>query len=85
MVRAAGGWGRLVNERERESAGRAGARARRQAGDGPKGGVAGARGGGAAAAWAGFSPARGERVSRFLFIFQFLYPFLYPFSFEKLI
>jgi hypothetical protein len=44
MVRAVGGWGHLVSERERESRA-AGARARRQAGDGPKGGVTGARGG----------------------------------------
>jgi hypothetical protein len=32
-------------------------------------GVTGARGGEAAAAWAEFSPVRGERVSIFLFIF----------------
>jgi hypothetical protein len=56
-----------ARQRERERAQGVLARARRQAGDGPKGGVAG---------------ARGERVSLFLFIFQFLYPFLYPFSFE---
>jgi hypothetical protein len=46
MVRAASGWGRLVSERERERVQGGLARVRRQAGDGPKGGVAGARGGG---------------------------------------
>jgi hypothetical protein len=65
--RAAGGWGRLVSERERERG--AAARARKQAGNGLKGGSRGRNGGGVAAAWAGFSPARGERVSLFLFIF----------------
>jgi hypothetical protein len=64
---AADEWGRLVSERE--SAGRAGARA----GAGQKwaeGRESRARGGGrAAATWAGFSPAEGEGFSLFIFIF----------------
>jgi hypothetical protein len=68
--RAAGRWGRLVSETERGS--RAAARVRERAGNGPKGRrSAGARGE-AAAAWAGSSPARGERV--FSFTFYFLIP-----------
>jgi hypothetical protein len=72
--RATGGWGRLVSERERERG--AAARVRKQARNGLKGGGSRGREGGAAAGWAGFSLARGERVSLFLFIFPFLYPFL---------
>jgi hypothetical protein len=63
---AAGGWGRLVSERERER----GAAARAEVGQkwAERGGVAGARGG-VAAAWAEFSPARGGEGFPFLFIF----------------
>jgi hypothetical protein len=35
--------------------------------------------------WARNDPARGGRVSLFLFIFQILFLFLHPFSFEQLI
>jgi hypothetical protein len=70
--RAAGRWGRLVSERERERGSGAAALARERASNGPKGRrSAGARGE-AAAAWAGSSPARGERV--FSFTFYFLIP-----------
>jgi hypothetical protein len=78
----ADGWGRFV--KERESAGRAGART----GAGRKwaeGRESRARGGGkAVAAWAGFSPARGEG---FFFSFYFLIPLsiFISFSFEQLI
>jgi hypothetical protein len=69
--------------RERESVGRAGARA----GAGRKwaeGRESRARGGEAAAAWAGFSPARGEGFS---FSFYFLIPLsiFISFSSEQLI
>jgi hypothetical protein len=74
--RAAGGWGRFVSERERAQGGLA--RAREQAGNGPRGGSRGREGGEAAAAWAGFGPARGEGFS-FSFYFLILYPFLYLF------
>jgi hypothetical protein len=81
--RAAGGWGRFISEGEKESAGRAGA----HAGAGRKwaeGRESRARGGDAAAAWAGFSPARGEGFS---FSFYFLIPLsiFISFSFEQLI
>jgi hypothetical protein len=64
-----GRWGRPVSESERESAEQL--RAREQAGNGPEGGERGREGGKAAAAWAGFSPAR-RGVS--LFPFYFLIP-----------
>jgi hypothetical protein len=69
--RAAGRWGRLASERERKRG--ATARAREQAGNGPKGGERGREGGKAVAAWAGFIPARGG--------FSFSFYFLIPISF----
>jgi hypothetical protein len=67
---AADGWGRLVRERERERVQGGLARAREQAGNGPRGGSRGREGGRAAAAWAGFSPAEGGKgFSLFIFIF----------------
>jgi hypothetical protein len=76
----------MAHQREKGRAQGGLARVRRQAGDGPKGGVAGARGGDAAAAWLGFGPARGREGFLFFFLFsQILYPFFIPFSFEQLI
>jgi hypothetical protein len=78
----ADGWGRFVSERERAQGGLA--RAREQAGNGPREGSCGREGGEVAAAWAGFSPARGEGFS---FSFYFLIPLsiFISFSFEQLI
>jgi hypothetical protein len=66
MVRAAGGWGRLISERERER--RVGWRARGGRPEMGRKGESRVRGGGeAAAAWARFSPARGEEGFSFSF------------------
>jgi hypothetical protein len=82
--RAAGRWGRLVSERERGSG--AAARARERAGNGPKGRrSASARGGEAAVAWAGSSPARGERVFSFTFYFLIPISIFVSFPFEQFI
>jgi hypothetical protein len=67
MGRLAGGDGSSV--RERESAGRAGARAREQAGNGPGKGVAGARGGEWPRHGLDSAQQRGEGFSLFLFVF----------------
>jgi hypothetical protein len=68
---AADGWGWLVSERERAQGGLA--RVRESGPEMGRGeGVAGARGGRAAAAWAGFSPAEGGGL--FSFSFYFLIP-----------
>jgi hypothetical protein len=59
-------------------------RAQEQAGNGPKGGEKrGREGGKAAAAWAGFSPARGV-LFFFLFSNSYIHFFIF-FSFEQLI
>jgi hypothetical protein len=83
--RAAGGWGRFVSEGERER--RAGWRARGSRPEMGRGeGVAGARGGKAVAAWAGFSPARGEgKLFPFSFSFLKLISFLFLFFLNKII
>jgi hypothetical protein len=82
--RAAGRWGRLVSERERGSG--ADARGRERAGNGPKGRRStSARGGEAAAAWAGSSPARGERVFSFTFYFLIPISFFVSFPFGQFI
>jgi hypothetical protein len=80
--RLAGGVGSSARERKRAQGGLA--RTREQAGNGPRGGSRGREGGDAAAAWAGFSPARGEGFS---FSFYFLIPLsiFISFSFEQLI
>jgi ATP-dependent RNA helicase DeaD len=63
----AGRWGRLVSEREGGERGAA-ARAGEQAGNGPKGGSAGARGRGGGRGMGRIQPSRGES---FLFFFLF--------------
>jgi hypothetical protein len=72
--RAAGGWGRFISEgereRERERPHGGLARAREQAGNGPRGGSRGREGGGGKRPRHGLDSAQlGERVSLFLFIF----------------
>jgi hypothetical protein len=80
--RLAGGVGLSARERERAQGGLA--RAREHARNGPRGGSRGREGGKVVAAWAGFSPARGEGFS---FSFYFLIPLsiFISFSFEQLI
>jgi hypothetical protein len=83
---ATDGWGRLVSERERESAGRAGARAREQAGNGPRGGSHG-REGGEERPRHGLNSAQQRGEGLFSFYFYFLIPLsiFISFSFEQLI
>jgi hypothetical protein len=83
--RAADGWGRLA-ARGMRGVERAGARARRQAEDGPREEERGHVGRGMSRVWAGI---RSSRERRKLFSFSFLlsnsyFPF-FPFSFEQII
>jgi hypothetical protein len=82
---AADGWGRLVSERERAQGGLA--RVRESGPEMGRGkGSCGRARGGAAAAWAGFSPAEGGRALLFFFLFSNSFiPFFISFSFEQLI
>ena len=83
--RAADGWGRLASERD-AGVERAGARARRQAEDGPREEERGRVGRGRSRVWAGIRSSR-ERRRLFSFSFYFLIPISHfaPFSFEQII
>jgi hypothetical protein len=79
MGRLTGGDGSSV--RERESTGRAGARAREQAGNGPGKGVAGARGGESGHGMGWIQPSRGGRAFLFFFLFSNSFIHFYIFFF----
>jgi hypothetical protein len=75
-----------AHQRERESAGQAGARARERTGNGPRGGSCGREGGGEERPRHGLDSAqqRGGGLFSFLFSNSFIHFFI-SFSFEQLI
>jgi hypothetical protein len=83
---AADGWGRLVRERERERVQGGLARAREQAGNGPRGGSRGREGGGERSRH-GLDSAQQRGEGLFSFYFYFLIPIsiFISFSFGQLI
>jgi hypothetical protein len=81
--RAAGGWGRLVSERERERG--AAACAWKQAGNGPKGGSRGREGGGERPRHGLDSAQLGGEGFPFSFYFLIPISIFISFSFEELI